>query len=188
MVDVRSIADPIRIVDDGNRPPLSAPEFVEAGIGRHSIAPGAEGGAAVEAVQTTNDCEESFLTGVSGICIVAGQSPTDGIQAVVVLAEQEIERGPIALLRQFDELLIRPFDGLILEDHRGQDGDLRDADLCQFESKVGEWIVVALVGDSVIGDPQQNRRARGSAGLDPVVVVSVVGDPTDRFAPTGWIA
>ena len=78
--------------EPGDGAPAATAELVEARVRGHPVGPGAEGGAAVEPGQPADDGEEGLLGGVEGVGLVAGQSPAQAEDPVVVPAEQRVER------------------------------------------------------------------------------------------------
>ena len=85
---------------------LAAAQLVEAGVGRHPVGPGGEGGAAVEAPDAAGDGDQGLLGGVEGVGLVAGQPAAHGVDPVVVAAQQRVEGGAVALLGGADERLV----------------------------------------------------------------------------------
>ena len=99
------------LVDDvERRSSLALAEFVERGVGRDPVGPGAECGPPVEGRQRADDLDEGFLAGVVGVPRGAGDTSGDGVDPVVVPSEQLVEREPIAPLRSLDQLEIVGLD------------------------------------------------------------------------------
>lgn len=98
LVDLVDAAGRLRgaVPIDRNGPPPTPTELVETGVGRHPVGPCGEGGPAVEAVEVADDEYQGLLAGVLGVGVVAGQPPTDGVQTVVVAAQQGVEGVGIA--------------------------------------------------------------------------------------------
>jgi hypothetical protein len=78
-------------------------QLVETGVGRHAVGPGRELGPAVEPGQPLDDGDEGFLGRVESIGVVAGQPPTDGVDPILVLAQQPIEGALVTRLSRFDQ-------------------------------------------------------------------------------------
>lgn len=102
------------------RPSTTPPELVEAGIGGHAVRPGGERRAAVETGQATCDGDEGLLGGVGGVGGVAGDPPAHGEDAVVVTAQQLLERVAVAALRgcHQGEIVVGGCDGARLASRR----------------------------------------------------------------------
>jgi hypothetical protein len=75
---------------------LAPAQLVEARVRRHPVGPGREGGATVEAIQTPNDGDQRFLGGVGRVGVVPGQPAAQGVDAVVVSPEQDVEGSAVA--------------------------------------------------------------------------------------------
>ena len=84
----------------GTAPPLAAAQLVEARVGGDPVGPGGEGGPAVEAADAADDGDQRLLGGVERVGVVAGQPAADGVDPVVVAAQQRVEGGAVARLRR----------------------------------------------------------------------------------------
>jgi hypothetical protein len=90
-------------VEAGDRSAAPAPQLVEARVGGDPVAPGGEGAAAVEAREPPDDGDQRLLGGVVGIGVVPGEAAADGVDAVLVAAQERVEGAPIAGLGGLDE-------------------------------------------------------------------------------------
>ena len=86
-----------------DRPALAAAELVEAGVGGDPVGPGRERGPAVVAVEAAGDGDQGVLGGVERVVLVAGHASADGVDAVVVAAQQGVEGRAVAGLGRLDE-------------------------------------------------------------------------------------
>ena len=91
----------------GQWSPAPAPQLVEAGVGGHPVGPGRKRRPAVEAGQAPHDGEERLLRGVGGVGVVAGDAPGQGVDAVVVLAQQLLEGRSVAVPGRRHQVLRR---------------------------------------------------------------------------------
>ena len=73
--------------------PPAAAQLVEAGVGVDAVGPRRERRAAVEAGEAAHDGDQRLLGGVGGVGVVAGDAPAQGVDPVVVDA-QELVRAP----------------------------------------------------------------------------------------------
>jgi hypothetical protein len=80
-----------------------ASQLVETGVGRDPVGPGRELGPAVEPRKALHDGDERFLGRVESVGVVAGQPPTDGVDPILVLAQQPIEGALVTRLSRFDQ-------------------------------------------------------------------------------------
>src|SRR5206468_1189514 len=83
----------------GLRPPPATAELVEARVRRYAVRPCAERGATVVARQPAHDRQQRLLRGVVRVAGVAGQPAAEPVDAVVVTAQEELERLAVTRLR-----------------------------------------------------------------------------------------
>jgi hypothetical protein len=99
-------------------------QFVETRVGRHPVRPGDERRTSVEARQASDNSQECLLCGVRRVGVVSGHATAQPVQAVVVPAQQCVERRPVTRLSGGDEGdVVRSADGGNL---LRLDADLRD--------------------------------------------------------------
>ena len=79
-------------------PPLPAPQLVKACVRGYPVGPGGEGGTAVEASDAACDRDERLLGSVQGVGFVACEAAADGVDAVVVTAEERVEGSAVTRL------------------------------------------------------------------------------------------
>ena len=85
------------------RAPVTLAQLVEGGVGGDPVGPRRERGAAVEAGEPTHDRDHRLLRGVVGVATGTGDPPADGVDAVVVPAQQGVEGITVAGLGGGDE-------------------------------------------------------------------------------------
>jgi hypothetical protein len=84
----------------------AATRVVHAGVARDLVKPGAEGAWVAERREAAVCGEEGLLDDVLGAALVSNARPHKGADAFLVMAEQRLERLPVAGLRARDELLL----------------------------------------------------------------------------------
>jgi hypothetical protein len=79
-----------------DRPPRAPADLVEGGVDGDAIGPGGETGTPVEAVKAADDSDERVLQGVGGVGVAARHPTADGVEPVVVAAQERVKRSPVA--------------------------------------------------------------------------------------------
>lgn len=109
-VGALSIGPAVVFVDQSGCGSSSATaELIEAGVGRDPVVPRREFRLSGEARQPLGDRDQGFLGGVERIGVVACKATTDGVDAVVVAAQERVQRALIPSVGRFDERLIGEF-------------------------------------------------------------------------------